>query len=1051
MTLSKAAIKRFMMVIISFLLFLSSDSISQSNKISVVSDNSGSKLRVDNQDFMVLGMNWDYFPVGTNYSYSLWVQPDDFIKSALDREMSLLKNMGVNTIRQYAGIPARWITYIYENYGIFTVLNHSFGRYGITRDGVYVPVTDYADIRTREILLAEIKTLVEEYQNTPGLLIWLLGNENNYGLFWGGAATEDIPVGETLESMRARHMYSLFNEAIQLIKQKDSNHPVSIANGDLLFIDIIAQEIKGLDIFGTNMYRGISFRDAFEEVKTKLGIPIMLTEFGSDAFNAVTMKEDQLNQTRYLLNNWKELYEQSAGKGKTGISLGGFTFQFSDGWWKHGQDFDLDVHDNTASWSNQGYREDWVEGNNNMNEEWFGICAKGPSDEYGNYELYPRAAYYALKRAYLLKPYAPGTNLETINAHFGNIDPYTDVLTARSDKAALLTEEMSKFRVSGLRLEFETFNTGGKLLTTPKEKISNSNSHPAFLGFDHMQSFFAEIEAKPSNNITAKVSFNMLGNVPQNPIDEIFYENRGIPKDVSTENGPTTINGIERFKLYNASVVWDNPYFKLNGFYRTGHYHWAYEGDFFGLYPEANYGENIDIYNGTAPLGFEIAGKRSIDGLKIALGPELWWGANPAFLVKYTFNAGPVKLTAIYHEDIAKQNAAVSSIAIPLPKTRRATLHFAYKIGSFGIDAGGIWAGNTKIGQTFQIVKGTPGNYTAVVDKIKSSDNFGGKLKITLQSGPWNWYIQGGAMGLTVDGGVSGALTFTGWRLKDCGSGNQYNLLTGLAYSVGNWQIAPNFLWQQPLLGPIPAEVLAPGRPRNVIDDPFAVRGNRETTAGELLINYDPTPATWLFAWDNDIREDALLAFSVGFVYRHQPTTQDAAIGILADGRTTFPFPGAPSARDIWETYARIISKPYRNFGMILNLYGGPAEPNGSDPRLIHRAGGDIRLIWNSLKLISMVKVNDWGPYDYHKDFNLTYPLQLIADISTAFGMPEWFNVPQTRLGIRGTWRSLDKYSNRYMPLMILNEAGNPVIDLNTPGQPKGEEWEIRTYLHFSI
>ena len=36
----------------------------------------------------------------------------------------------------------------------------------------------------------------------------------------------------------------------------------------------------------------------------------------------------------------------------------------------------------------------------------------------------------------------------------------------------------------------------------------------------------------------------------------------------------------------------------MRGFYRTGHYHWGYEGDLFGLYPEANYGPNLDIYNG---------------------------------------------------------------------------------------------------------------------------------------------------------------------------------------------------------------------------------------------------------------------------------------------------------------------------------------------------------------------------------------------------------------------------------------------------------------------
>ncbi len=61
--------------------------------------------------------------------------PDDVIRAGLDTEMSLLKNMNVNVIRQYTGVPAKWIKYIYEKYGIYTMLNHSFGRYGLTLDG----------------------------------------------------------------------------------------------------------------------------------------------------------------------------------------------------------------------------------------------------------------------------------------------------------------------------------------------------------------------------------------------------------------------------------------------------------------------------------------------------------------------------------------------------------------------------------------------------------------------------------------------------------------------------------------------------------------------------------------------------------------------------------------------------------------------------------------------------------------------------------------------------------------------------------------------------
>ena len=130
-----------------------------------------------------------------------------------------------------------------------------------------------------------------------------------------------------------------------------------------------------MDIFGVNAYRGVSFTDAFEKVKEKLNVPVMFTEFGSDAFNAKEMREDQMMQTKYFLGNWKEIFENAYGNGKTGNSIGGMTFQFSDGWWKYLQESNLDVHDSHASWSNGGYSEDYVEGENNMNERvvWY-LC-----------------------------------------------------------------------------------------------------------------------------------------------------------------------------------------------------------------------------------------------------------------------------------------------------------------------------------------------------------------------------------------------------------------------------------------------------------------------------------------------------------------------------------------------------------------------------------------------------------------------------------------------------------------------------------------------------
>jgi hypothetical protein len=1023
---------------------------SQSSKVVVKNNNSEMRLTVDGEDFIVNGMNWDYYPIGTNYSYSLWTQSDAFIKDALEEEMGLLKNMGVNTIRVYTGIPKKWIEYIHTTFGIYTMLNHSFGRYGLTINGVWTPNTDYSNAETRAILLAETKQMVNEYKNTKGLLLFLLGNENNYGLFWDGAETENIPVKDRKSTGRAKVMYKLFNEATVAMKAIDTSHPIAICNGDLLFLDIVAQECKDVDVFGTNVYRGLSFGDLFEKVKKEYGKPVLFTEFGADAFNVLSNQEDQKSQSFYLKGNWKEIYENTAGLGKAGNAIGGFTFQFSDGWWKYGQTKNLDIHDDNASWSNGGYQKDFSEGDNNMNEEWFGICAKGPVNTRGLYDLYPRAAYYALKEVHKINPYEKGTTLETINSKFKEIQLTDAFLKARGDKATLTGNETEKLKISSLRAEYTTFNTGGSLITTPTIANTTTPAYPNKLGFDHMQSYYIGVEGNPAPNMKANVNVSILGHIAENPINEIFYENRGRTQKINTSTGSFEFTDVNRVQIYNASYSWNEKHFDIRGFYRTGHYHWGYEGDFFGLYPEANYGPNLDLYNGETS-GFEIDGKKSFNGLKAAFGPQLWWGANPAILLKYNKKIGKLDATAVYHEDIADAGAATTSIAIPLPKTRRATLSLKTKLADVGFEVGGIWGGQPLNGRVFQYAKeNATGGYTVYDDKITAKDNWGGKAKITFTKGGFNIYAQGAIMGLIANGGADNTKTFTGWRLKDSGSGNQTNVLAGFAYNIGNFQVAPNFLWQKPLVGAMPNDVNAPGRLRNIQADPFIVRANRETLAGELLLAYDPTPATWLHEWDNDRAEDAKFAISTDFVFRHLPTNQDAAIGFLSN-RTAFAFDKSAPAHDLWESNTRIVSKQSSNIGIIANLLIGNAQANGSDTRLIERYGGDIRLIYNKIKVVGTFKVNDWGPYDYHKDYNLTYPEQLSLDISTTLGKPDWFILPNTQLGIMGTWRSLNKYSPRNLTTFVPPNTYPAIPLYSSVGFGNGNEWEIRTYIHINI
>ena len=79
----------------------------------------------------------------------------------------------------------------------------------------------------------------------------------------------------------------------------------------------------------------------------------------------------------------------------------------------------------------------------------------------------------------------------------------------------------------------------------------------------------------------------------------------------------------------------------------------------------------------------------------------------------------------------------------------------------------------------------------------------------------------------------------------------------------------------------------------------------------EIPLVYDPTPATRMWYWDNDIKEDAHSAV-LDVSYQKFTTTTDANIGFNEYG--VFVFPKVPPA-DIWTAKSRIIPTNEGGFG----------------------------------------------------------------------------------------------------------------------------------------
>jgi hypothetical protein len=1015
-------------------------------------DERGFKLQVDGRDFPIHGMNWGYTPIGENYRYSLWNQNDDFIRAVLAREMTLLRDMGVNAIRQFDDIPPRWVEYIHRNYGIYTVVNPLMGRYGTNVNGVMVPNTDYSNPIHRKALLTDLAQKVEKYREVPGVLMWMLGNENNYGLHWTGYEIQALPGQE--DAARAESLYSLMGEATRTIKARDTNHPVSIANGDAQYVDLIARLAPDLDIFGTNVYRGPSARDLFDVVLQKLNKPVMFTEFGADAFDAKAGREDHLAQAEYLRKQWEEIYTQGYGQGRAQNAIGGFVFQWVDGWWKMGQESNLSIHDTTASWPNGGYPSDFVDGQNNMNEEWFGICALGTEDEAGIARVQPRTAYYVLQAAFRLDPYAATTNADTIREHFAAIRPTEMSRGYESSVALARAEELSAVRVSNLRLLMDSSLSRGSLATTRANQVAA----------DHTESIFFDLALQPGSGVYGRASFNVVGNVARNRLNNLFYENRGTQPTPTAPVGGAPVPGtpggavgqqlgLERFALYQAEFKLDRTDFALEGFYRTGHYHWAEEGDLFGLYREANYGPNVDIYHGNAPFGVVFSGKRGLDGLKVAVGPELYWGANPSVVAKYRKNVGPVAVTLMHQEDIARGSSQTTAAVIRERVARRTTLGFEWNRGPMGLEVGGILAAPQRIGEEFTWTRRTDGpsymdsGYQVLQDKVQFLDTLGAKARLTYDMGAVRWFAQSSFRGLVADGGPEQRTVLTGWSLRESGRGNHYAGQLGAAVQLGgSFQVSPNVLYQKPLIGPNPTLADSyeattgryyPGvRPRSVLTDAFSVLDNRETLGAELLLTFDPTPGTWFWSWDREMREDAPFAAGLDLVYRRQPTSRDAGIAILADG-STVAFGTAPPATDEWESTLRLVGNPSQRLKLFGTVFLGNVQSPGEDARKILRYGLDGSVLLDTLMLTAQLRLNDWGPYDYHRVFNLTYPIQLGGDLSYGLKRPVLGSVT-TRFGLRGLVRYLDQYSEG-LTAAALDEG------------LKGREYEVGAYAILSL
>ena len=985
--------------------------------VTTYKDDNGWRLLVNGEDYYVKGVVWSYTPRGENYNYNLWREDETLVKKVIDYDFSLLKAAGINSIRSFMMIPPKWITYIYETYGIRTVINPLMGRYGNTISGRWTAFTDYSDELTRATLKADTLAIINTYKDVPGVLMFALGNESNYGLSWSSFEIENLPVGEQ-ETAKARYLYSLFNEVIQAGKKIAPNHPFSIVNGDIQYIDLIAELVPELDVLGSNVYRGKSFTYLWRDVDQKLDLPVLFFEFGSDAFNAREMREDQLAQATYLKSQWQEMYHKAWGNGEEGNSIGGYVFQSRDEWWKYLQEENLDIHDTTASWSNEAFQFDWMPDANNMNEEWFGIMALGTPNRDGVYEARPRMAYDVLREIWRIDPYQ--YKRSAIDQGFAAINMELLELRGEVRRLSAVSEEQRKtlsFTGGELRLEM--------VLSGEDRNISEFGEDG--LEFSDGQMVFLDFEFAPTERIDGQFSLNILGNVADTEPLQIQYGRRGrvVEVPVVGDDNLTTVefDDRERVEIYDFSAEYRGDTFDIEAFYHTPRYHWKYEGDFFGLIRETTDIYGMDIWNAKAPQGVEMVGKGQFDGLTLLFGPEVYWGANPKIVVKYDFNFYGFDYTFIHAEDIARLGDSATVTAPTERQSRQTTLYTTRTFANnMKLELGGIMSATEKDGDAYTRLSN---NGNIVLDEVEFMDTLGLKGKLSFDLLNTLSYVAFDIGGLVADGG-DGLREF-GTRLPYSNLGNKNEYEAGMMINFGDYMLFPRILYRTNVVDAnptIPANigpggVLEPGlTPRNREKDPFAVLGNREARSAELFLTYDPTGGTPFYAWDNDMREDAAFAYNIGVNYTEHPTSTDAYLFFFEPTGENVPFGTGLPTEDVWTISSRMVFNPNGHARYIINLLAGNEQSTGNPERgtrEFYELEGTV-VLRNRHVISGYFKKDAWGPYDFHRQFNVTFPEQYMLDYSYLLDhRRDWLR--STQIGLRTLYRSLDENSptNEYL------------------------------------
>lgn len=360
----------------------------------------GRQLFVDGEPFVVKGVAYSPISIGDNWQGAWRDRPDRYLV-----DFPLIAASGANVVRVYAPLLSTSMLDAAWAQGLYVIPTFQPSSAQLTCS------------QGLDFMKEEFRDMVSEWKDHPAILLWLVGNEFNVNL--GGA---DI----------CQTWYPQLDAMAEIAHATEgaSFHPVSTANADTAGLGDVCQagcsddtSLPNLDLWSVQIYRGCSFGSLFNQFqKTDCSRPLLITEFGVDAWDSVLGIENQNLQASCLSDLLDEADQALAVRTPGGVSTGQVVFQWADEWWKADPDAanpantcvegatSWSTHDSCKTFNNFAYPDPGI------NEEWWGITGLDPAA--------PAARTIRTAHERMAQSYRLGTvrnaNIDTFNAATGN-------------------------------------------------------------------------------------------------------------------------------------------------------------------------------------------------------------------------------------------------------------------------------------------------------------------------------------------------------------------------------------------------------------------------------------------------------------------------------------------------------------------------------------------------------------------------------------------------------------------------------------------------------